>query len=292
MIDLAVLALVQGLSQGLMLFLLSSGLSIVYGWMGILQFSHAAFYMWGGYIAYSLTPTMGWMGAWVAAVLSMTVLGAAIYRWLLRPLHHQGHMSELLLTFGLLFLSGELVRWLWGSATLSYTVPDFLVPGAGSHFTSWGISPARVLSMGVAVCVLLALAVWLRFSRWGVLFRALKSQPHMLESLGYPVQKILTSVFALGCGLAALSGVLTMLTLPLQPTMAMSMGALLFVVVVSGGLGSLWGTWWASLIIGQLYAWSALLPIAGLSSWAPALPFLWMAWRLNRSADTAIVHRR
>lgn len=290
MIDLAVLALVQGLIQGLMLFLLSAGLSIVYGWMGILNFSHAAFYMGGAYVAYALTPVLGWWGAWLVSVLFMGVLGAGVHRLLIQPLHrHGGHMSELLLTFGLLFLSGEVVRWIWGSATLAYPLPDFLAASPFVDLSRWGLSPARLLAMTVAFGVLLSLAVWLRHSRWGVVFQALKTQPKMLESLGYPVNTILTAVFGLGCALAGLSGVLTMLTMPLQPTMAMSMGALLFVVVVSGGLGSLWGTWWASLIIGQLYAWSALLPVHGLSSWAPVLPLLWMAWRLSRNGD--LIHR-
>lgn len=274
--DFFAIILLNALSYGLLLFLLSSGLTLIFGMLGVLNFAHGAFYMLGAYLAYSLT---GWLGFWPALVLAPLiagVLGAAFERWGLRPVRRFGHVPELLMTFGLSFVAVELVQAVWGRQALDYRVPEAL-QGSLLWFAGTPFPAFRVFMMGVALVVLGALWVLLR-GRLGLVIRAALTHPQMVQALGHNVPAVFTVVFGVGCALAALAGVLGGAAFVTEPAMAQSVGALVFVVVVVGGLGSVGGALLASLLIGLLQTFAVSLDAS--SRWAPVLPYLLMVLTL------------
>jgi len=278
-VALLALSLLNGLSYGLLLFMLSSGLTLIWGMMGVLNFAHASFYMLGAYLAYSVT---AWLGFWPALVLAPVIVGlfgALFERYGLRRVRRFGHVPELLITFGLSYIMAELVQLVWGRGSMDYRVPQAL---DGPLFTLFGTSfPIyRVFMMIVSLLVLTSLWLLLR-RRVGLVIRAALTHPSMVEALGHNVPRMFTLVFGVGCALAALAGVLGGNAFVTEPGMAMSVGGLVFVVVVVGGLGSLAGALWASLLIGLLQTFAVAMNVPA----APVLPYLLMVltliWRPN-----------
>ncbi|GAB4397749.1 MAG: branched-chain amino acid ABC transporter permease [Rhodoferax sp.] len=283
----------SGLSYGLLLFLLSAGLTLIYSLMGVLNFAHAAFYMLGAYLGASVAPRWGFGAALVLAPLAVGLLGAALERWVLRRIQGRGHVPELLMTLGWSYCLVELVQAVWGRAPLSVALPPAL---AGAWWVGGvPVSALRLSMMALALAVLLVLAVLAR-SHSALVIRAALTQPAMTQALGHDVPALKTRVFGLGCALAALAGVMGGMAFVTEPGMAEAMGALVFVVIVVGGVGSLAGAFWASLGIGVLqtacvqWDWNlaALWPELGikslqLSQFAPVLPFALMVavliWR-------------
>jgi len=217
--------------------------------MGVLNFAHASFYMLGAYLGWQIA---AWAGFWAALVLAPVLtglLGALAQRLLLRRLRGQGHAAELLLTFGLAWVIGEGVQLAWGRAPLAWPVPPLL---AGNLFTVYGAGfPVyRGFMMAVALLMLGGLALFLARARLGLVIRAAVAQPHMVEALGHDLPRLHTLVFGVGTGLAGLAGVLGGMALVTEPGMAESLGSIVFVVVVLGGLGSLGGAFVAALLIG------------------------------------------
>ena len=269
------LSLLNGISYGLLLFLLSSGLTLIWGMLGVLNFAHASFYMLGAYLAYSLS---GWLGFWPAlllAPLGVGLLGAAFERLGLRRVRRFGHMSELLITFGLSYILVELVQLIWGRSSVDYRVPPAL---DGPLFTLFDTQfpMYRAFIMGVTLGVLGALVLLLR-TRVGLVVRAALTHPEMAQALGHNVPRVFTGVFAAGCALAGLAGVLGGNAFVTEPGMAQALGGVVFVVVV-GGLGSLKGAFAASMLIGLLQTFAValdvqLLPALKVSQLAPLLPY-------------------
>jgi branched-chain amino acid transport system permease protein len=247
--ELFTVSLLNGISYGLLLFMLSAGLTLIFSMMGVLNFAHTSFYMLGAYLGYSFS---SWFGFWLALVLAPLVvglLGAAFERLGLRRVHRHGHVAELLFTFGLSFVVLELVQLVWGRSSVDYRVPQLL---EGPIATVFGITfPAyRAFMMLVSLAMLGALAWLLTRTRTGLLIRAALTHPHMVQALGHDLPKIHMGVFGGGCALAGLAGVIGGNTYVTEPGMALSVGALVFVVVVVGGIGSLAGAFVASLLIG------------------------------------------
>ena len=244
-------SLLNGLSYGLLLFMLSSGLTLIFSMMSILNFAHAAFYMLGAYFAYQITAAIGFWPALLIAPLLVGGLGALIERHGLRKVHRFGQVAELLFTFGLSFLAAEAVQLVWGKAAVDYRIPPAL---QGALFTLYGTSYPlyKAFMMMVSVGMLLALYAGLAFTRIGLIIQASLSRPDMVQALGHDVPRIFTLVFGGGTALAALAGVIGGNALVTEPGMAESMGPIVFVVVVVGGLGSLTGAFVASLLIGIL----------------------------------------
>jgi branched-chain amino acid transport system permease protein len=274
--EMMALSLLNGISYGLLLFMLSAGLTLIFSMMGVLNFAHASFYMVGAYVAYSVTQ---WLGFWVALLLAPLVvglLGALFERFALRRVRRFGHVPELLMTFGLSFISVELVQALWGRSALDYRVPAVLdgplLTVFGTQFPTY-----RAFIMLVAMAVLGALWLLLR-TRVGLIIRAALTHPQMVEALGHNLPRILTLVFGAGCALAALAGVLGGNAFVTEPAMAQAVGGIVFVVVVVGGLGSLAGAFLASLLIGLLQTFAVTLEAT--SRLAPVLPYLLMVLML------------
>lgn len=244
-------SLLNGLTYGFLLFMLAAGLTLVFSLMGIMNFAHASLYMLGAYVGYSLVPLMGFWLAAVAAPILVGLLGCAIERWLLRPLHARGHVAELLFTFGLAFLVEEAVKLVWGAGAVDYRFPPAL---DGSLF-EWFGTPYPVYKgfmVLVAVGALAGLYAVIAHTRVGLIVRAALTHPMMVENLGHDTDRVFMWVFGLGSALAALAGVVGGAALTTEPSMAAQLGTIVFVVVVIGGLGSISGAFLAALLIGVM----------------------------------------
>lgn len=245
------LALLNGLIYGLLLFMLSSGLTLIFSMMGVLNLAHASFYMLGAYFAFSLGNVAGfWVALFLAPVL-VGAVGAVVERWGLRTVHAHGHVAELLFTFGLAYIIEELVKIFWGKIAVPYRIPDSL---GFSAFEIFGTQyPAyRLFMLLVSVSMLIGLWYLLKRTRIGLIIQAALTHPDMVANLGHDVPRIFMLVFATGCALAGLAGVIGGNYLVTEPSMALAMGPIVFVVVVVGGMGSLEGAFIASLLIGFL----------------------------------------
>ncbi len=243
------ISLLNGAAYGLLLFMLSAGLTLTFSMMGVLNFAHASFYMLGAYFAYTLSARFGFWQALLMAPLLVGLVGAMVEKFGLRSLHRFGHIPELLLTYGLAYVMAEVVQVFWGRMPLSRAVPAEL---DGPLFTVFSTAfPAfRAFIMVVALLMLAAIYLVLTYSRVGLVIQAALTHPEMAESLGHNVPRMFMLVFGGGCALAGLAGVLGGVSFVTEPAMAQLLGGILFVVVVIGGMGSLIGALCASLLIG------------------------------------------
>ena len=277
--DQLLINVVNGISAGLLLFMLSSGLTLIFSMMGVLNFAHASFYMLGAYFAYTVTQLVGFWPALLLAPLIVGLLGAGFERTALRRVHKFGHVPELLVTFGLSFVILELVKLVWGLSPVPFPPPELLQGAAFTVLQSdagglqlvWGEANAeqcastagavvhcstfpatRFFMMVVALVMLLALWLLLTRTRIGLVIQAALTHPETVEALGHNVPRVFMLVFGSGCALAALAGVIGGVTFVTEPSMATIVGSIIFVVVVVGGMGSLAGAFVASLLIGLL----------------------------------------
>ena len=245
------ISLLNGLSYGLLLFMLSSGLTLIFSMMGVLNFAHASFYMLGAYFAYSVTSLVGFWPALIIAPLLVGSIGAAFERFCLRRVHKFGHVPELLITFGLSYILVELVQLVWGRIAVDYRVPEAL---KGPLFTLYGTQFPMYRGFMMAVALFMLVAVWLllKKTRIGLVIQAALSHPETVEALGHNVPRIFMLVFGGGAALAGLAGVIGGNAFVTEPGMAAAVGSIIFVVVVVGGMGSLAGAFLASVLIGVL----------------------------------------
>lgn len=241
--------LLNSLSYGLLLFMLSSGLTLIFSMMGVLNFAHASFYMLGAYFAYQTGLYIGFWPALFLAPILVGVLGAITERFGLRTVHKFGHVAELLFTFGLAYVIEEVVHLIWGRAPVDYRIPAELDFTLFTLFTTQ--YPAyRGFMMLVSVGMLLALYLLITRTRIGMVIQASLTHPDMVEALGHNVPRVFMLVFGVGSALAGLAGVIGGFALVTSPSMARTLGPIVFVVIVVGGLGSLTGAFVASLLIG------------------------------------------
>ncbi len=259
------ISLLNGISYGLLLFMLSSGLTLIFSMMGVLNFAHASFYMVGAYLAYTVTSVVGFWPALLLAPLLVGLLGAAFEKYCLRRVHKFGHTPELLITFGLSYIILEVVQLIWGRGSVDYRVPVTL---DGPLFTLFGTQfpMYRAFMMGVALLMLLAIWLLLTRTRIGLVIQAALTHPEMVEALGHNVPRVFMLVFGGGCALAGLAGVIGGNAYVTEPSMAFSVGGVIFVVVVVGGMGSLAGAFLASLLIGVLQTFAVAIDASLLSA--------------------------
>jgi branched-chain amino acid transport system permease protein len=278
--EFVIISTLNGLSYGLLLFMLSSGLTLIFSMMGVLNFAHASFYMLGAYVGYTISQLLGFWPALLIAPLVVGGLGALFERHFLRKVHKFGHVPELLITFGLSYVILELVQLVWGRIALEFRPPDVL---QGPAFTLinhslkglsmlWGAAPAELCSSADAavrvvcspfpatrafmmlVALVMLFSVWLLLmrTRIGLVIQAALTHPEAVESLGHNVPAVFMMVFGAGAGLAGLAGVIGGSTFLTEPAMAATVGSVIFVVVVVGGMGSLPGAFLASVLIGLI----------------------------------------
>jgi branched-chain amino acid transport system permease protein len=242
--------LLNGLQYGLLLFLVASGLTLIFGIMGIINLSHGSFYMLGAYLAWSLAGLTGNLATAILAAVPLTVLFGMALEWLLiRRLYERDHLFQVLLTYGLILVFEELRSIVWGDDVHGVPVPELL--NASIRLTENLSYPVYRLFIS-GVCLLLALGLYLLIQRTriGMMIRAGASNRDMAQSLGINIKFIYTLVFALGVALAAFAGMINAPLSSVFPNMGGQVLIICFVVVVIGGIGSVKGAMAASLMIG------------------------------------------
>ncbi|MCP5371353.1 MAG: branched-chain amino acid ABC transporter permease [Hyphomicrobiales bacterium] len=283
----------------MLLFMLSAGLTLIFSMMGVLNFAHASFFMIGAYAGYMTSTYVGFLPGLLVGPLVVGVLGAVVERYGLRRVHKLGHVAELLFTFGLAFLILQGVQMIWGVIPVPYQVPDYLnIPAFTLFETDY---PAyRLFMLLTSIAIFLLLFGVLTRTRVGLIIQAALTHPEVVGALGHNVPRIFMLTFGVGCALAGLAGVMAGPVLGTEPSMAGSLGSIVFVVVVVGGMGSLGGALIASLLIGIVqtfavgfdYSLADLFSAFGLksstetlmgevwgltiSSFAPMIPYLLM----------------
>lgn len=258
----------NGVIYGMLLFMVSAGLTLIFGMMGVLNFAHASFYMLGAYFAYTLSGIFNfWIGLLVAPLM-VGIIGILVERYLLRRVHSYGHAHELLLTFGLAFIFEELVKLFYGDYPVNYRMPDDLNFAAFNIFgTDYPFY--RVFIGGVALTMFISLLLMLNKTRVGIVVRGAERLPQIAQALGHNVPLVFMGVFGAGAALAGLGGAVAGAFYPTNPNMALELGVIVFVVVVVGGLGSLTGSLLASLMIGLFSSFAVGLDwsLAGAFDW-------------------------
>jgi branched-chain amino acid transport system permease protein len=252
----------SGLSVAMFLFLVSVGMSLIFGVTRIVNLAHGSFYMVGAYLMVTLVEVLPEraLSFWIAlllAPLGVALLGGVIEVALLRRVYHRDPLMQLILTFGLILVIGTLVLLVWGPDNKSVSRPEALAGAVrvfGQPFPSY-----YLLVLGLAPVV--AVGLWLVFyrTRWGMLIRAATVDREMLGALGVDVATLYTQVFVFGSWLAGLGGALS------APTVAVALGmdgdvlTTAFVVVVIGGLGSFAGSFISALLVGLLQSFGILV---------------------------------
>jgi len=259
-----VLQALNGLAYSMLLFLLAAGLSLIFGLMDVVNLAHGGFYMLGAYLGLSF---VRWTGSfWVAVVLvpPLVAAGGFLLEWeFLRPLYRRTHLDQILLTFGFAFVISDVVRWLWGAEVQSLAAPpglDRSIPMLGTLFPAYRLF---VIALGGA----LALGLWLGLSRTrlGAIVRAGVANKEMTQAMGINIAAVFTGVFAFGTGLAGLAGVIAAPIQGVFPGVDFETLIVTLIVVVVGGLGTLTGSFWGSLLIGEAETFGkTLLPEAAL----------------------------
>ncbi len=261
MTELILFSTLNGVLYGMLLFMMASGLTLIFSMMGVLNFAHASFYMLGAYFGFEISRHIGFWPGLIVAPLLVGVVGALVERFALRRVHVYGHVAELLFTFGLAFVLEELVQMFWGKLPVDYRVPpalDFVA------FTMFGTTyPAyKLFMLAIAIAMFVVLFAILTRTRVGLIIQASLTHPNMVAMLGHDVPKVFMLVFGAGSLLAGLAGVIAGPALVTQPSMAALLGPILFVVVVVGGLGSLSGAFVASLLIGLIQTFAVAMNVS------------------------------
>jgi branched-chain amino acid transport system permease protein len=251
-----------GLTTAMFLFLIASGLSLVFGIMRVINFAHGSFYMLGAYLAWQgvqwFHPTG--VGFWAAALFAASavgVLGAVVERLFFRSLYGKEELYQLLFTYALVLILGDVAKFIWGTDQLSVSTPPVL---AGSVQIFGSTQPLYNLFI-MTIGPLIALGGWLVLNRSGVgrMVRAAQMDREMLDALGANVGTIYTGMFVFSSFLAGLSGALVTPIQSIVPGMDVLIIVQAFIVVVIGGMGSFWGTFWGSVIYGEVLSFGILI---------------------------------
>ncbi len=258
MLELVTFSLLNGIVYGLLLFMLSSGLTLIWSMMGVLNFAHASMFMLGAYFSWQIGRHIGFWPALVVAPLLVGAIGALVERYGLRRVHSGGHVAEILFTFGLAYVIAEIVVMLWGRNPIENKVPSVIDFPAfvlfGTRYPFY-----KVLMMAISVGMFAFLYLAFKRTRVGLIIQASLTHPHMVNALGHDVPRIFVLVFAVGSALAGLAGVIGGFALLTEPNMAAALGPIVFVVVVVGGLGSIPGALIASMLIGIVQTFAVAL---------------------------------
>jgi branched-chain amino acid transport system permease protein len=238
----------NGLIIGAFYVLMALGLSLILNLSNVINFAHGGFLVIGAYIAYTLTPYVGFWGALIAAPFVTAAIGLIVERFLIRPLYGRDPLYSLLLTFGLAFIIEDLTRFTWGAQGLPFTIPDFLAQPLSYEF--FFITGYRLFMVGMVIVAIALLFVLLRYTRLGIRIRAGTLDLETVSSLGINVRRLRSLNFAMGIFLAGLSGVLAGGQLGLEPTMGTGLLMPSFIAIIVGGVGSLTGTLLGGLLIG------------------------------------------
>ncbi len=284
---------VAGLAMGMMIFLMASGLSLVFGLMDVLNFGHSAFVSFGAFVAASV---LGWLAGWLgsesvalnAAAIFLAFLAAIAFGlaagWffeavIIRPVYHD-HLRQILITMGALIVAEQMILAIWGGTPINVPRPNFL---EGSVLMGdVAIEKYRVFAFLLGLVVYLALKFTLNRTRIGLLIRAGVENREMVEALGFRIDRLFIAVFMVGSALAALGGAMwagyeTLIT----PALGAEMMIVVFIVVIIGGLGSIEGTLLGAIMVGLVANYVGFLaPKLALAS-NMILMMVILLWRPN-----------
>jgi branched-chain amino acid transport system permease protein len=270
--------ILNGIQYGFLLFLVASGLTLLFGIMGIINLAHGSFYMVGAYLAYWLTGLTGslWLGILLGLPIAL-VLGYAVERFAISFLYRRDHLYQVLLTFALILIFNEMQRILWGNNVHGVTIPQLF---SGSiPLTGTQSYPVYRLFISAACIAIAAAMYWvIQKTRLGMMIRAGASNREMVQALGINVNRLFAIVFSLGVALAAFAGMLAAPVDSVYPGMGENILIISFVVVVIGGTGSIKGAFAGAMLIGLVSTFGkVMLPeMASVSVYAlMALILLW-----------------
>jgi len=271
-VEALIVNLLNGLSWGMLLFLISVGLTTVFGVLGVLNFAHGSFFMLGAYLCMQvmhIVPSF-WIGLLVGP-LAVALLGLVVEKWLLRQVYGRDVAFQLLLTFAILLFLDDGVRIVWGPGYHVVEAPALLAGVFPLFSHSYPVYRLFLVAMGPLV----GMALWsfFRFTRWGKIVRAAAADREMAEGIGIRVPLLFTAVFALGTWLAALGGALAAPHQSLAPSMGDRIIIESFIVVVTGGMGSFPGAFVGALVLGLLESFGTVF--AGRAQMA--LPYILLA---------------
>lgn len=260
-LSLFLIQLLNGLQLGVLLFMLSAGLTLVFGIMNFVNLAHGCMYMMGAYFAATALAASGsFMVAAVVAVLGGGLLGIVIERLMAQHLYMRDHLDQVLATFGLILFFNELARWIWGASPVFMSVP----PALSGAVSILGVTYPTYRFFIILVGLLCAVGCWLLISRTrvGMLIRAGSVNPTMVSALGVNIGLLNALIFSLGGALAGVAGLMSGPILSVQPGMGEPVLILVMIVIVIGGIGSIQGAFYAALMVGLIdTAGRAFLPM-------------------------------
>lgn len=251
------LQFLNGLQYSMLLFLLSIGLTVIFGLLHFINLAHGALYMLGAYLGVSLATAFGFWGALALAPVGVTAVGAALYFTLIRRLRQAGPMNQVLVTFGLIFVFLDLVRLGWGDIALGLEAPALLA--GTTAFFDLAYPTYRLFVIAVGALVMGGLWLVLARTQIGAMIRAGVENGPMAATLGINVEQLFFAVFCVGCALAGLAGVVAAPIFSATTGMGISILIPTLIVVVIGGLGSLEGAILGSLVVGFIETLGAVL---------------------------------
>ena len=266
----AFIQVLNSVSQGMNLFIIASGLSLIFGVLRVINFAHGAFYMFGAYILWSVAESYG-LGFWTgvaAAAAGLAAMSVLIERGLFRFIYDKEHLMQLLLTFAVVLILTDLAKMIWGTDQYSVSYPDGF-GGAVDLGITW-YPTYRLLLIVVGPVILIGLMLFTARTRWGRLTRAATQDREMLGALGVNVPVIYTGVFILGSALAGIGGALAAPFNSPTPGMDATIIVDCFVIVIVGGLGSVVGSFIGALIYGFVFNFGSVI----VPNWQDVFPFL------------------
>jgi branched-chain amino acid transport system permease protein len=249
--NLLIVQLMNGLQLGLLLFLLASGLTLIFGIMDFINLSHGSFYMIGAYFCGTIVAYSGsFLLGVVIGLVGMFIVGAIIEWVIVRKLYRADHLDHVLVTFGLILIFDTLVHLIWGASGMAIPLPDLL--NGQISFGNIELPTYRVLIIVSGLVVAAALFILVSKTRLGMLIRAGASNRTMVEALGVNINRLFLIVFALGAALAGLAGMLIAPITEASIGMGNDIIIIAFVVVIIGGIGSVKGAFYAAMILGLI----------------------------------------
>jgi branched-subunit amino acid ABC-type transport system permease component len=262
-INAVLIQLFAGLSRGMVLFLLSAGLSLIFGVMNVLNFAHATFWLLAGYVTVTIYSYLievfepGFallVPAVIGATALMVVVGLLVERFLIRRMYNRELPEQLLLTFALVLILGDVIKLIWGVQNRRIFVPVTPVEALGVF-----INPYYFFIIAAGLAVAIGLWAFLHRTKYGKIVRAAVFSRDMVSALGIRIPMIYSGVFAAGIGIAAFAGGIFTPLLPMALGTDIAIIIQCFAVVVIGGFGSILGTFVASLLVGIVYSFSILV---------------------------------
>lgn len=263
---------IHGIAYGMILFLIASGLSIIFGMMGILNLAHAVFFMLGAYLCYAVVTLTGnfWLGLLIGPIL-VALVGILMERVFLRYAKNVGHFGELILTMGIGSVIVAVIKMIWGTENKPLPVPEQLQGMVNLFGVSYPIY--RLFVIGLSVAILIFMLLLLYRTRLGKIVRAAVSDRDMVNALGININLVFMFVFGIGTWMAGMAGVAIAPILTVFPGLSDQVGMDAFIVCVTGGLGSLPGAFIVSIVFGFLSSYG----VQFVSQFAPVLMVIFMA---------------